>query len=76
MKKIIIIISINIVLILSCQTLNIIIPDNARTMLVKTMNEDRSNNPLYREFRAVWISTVVNIDWPVEGGSEREQKNS
>ncbi len=68
MKKIIIIISINIVLILSCQTLNIIIPDNARTMLVKTMNEDRSNNPLYREFRAVWISTVVNIDWPVEGG--------
>lgn len=74
MKKIIIIISINIVLILSCQTLNIIIPDNARTMLVKTMDEDRSNNHLYREFRAVWISTVVNIDWPVEGGSEREQK--
>ncbi|WP_300712309.1 family 10 glycosylhydrolase [uncultured Brachyspira sp.] len=74
MKKIIIIISLAILLISSCNTLNIIVPNNIRKILAKNINEDRSKNPLYREFRAAWISSVVNIDWPLKGGSESEQK--
>ncbi|WP_300370643.1 family 10 glycosylhydrolase, partial [Brachyspira sp.] len=74
MKKIIITISLTILLISSCQTLNIIIPNNVRKMLAKNINEDRSSNPIYREFRAAWISSIVNIDWPLKGGSESEQK--
>ena len=74
MKKIIILISIAIILALSCQTLNIIVPNHSKTMLAKNINEDRSKNPLYREFRAAWFSTVANIDWPIKGGSESEQK--
>ncbi|MEI0697354.1 family 10 glycosylhydrolase [Brachyspira intermedia] len=74
MNKIIVIISLIILLATSCQTLNIIIPNDVRKMLAKNIDEDRSQNPLYREFRAAWISSVVNIDWPLKGGSESEQK--
>ncbi|MEI0526822.1 family 10 glycosylhydrolase [Brachyspira murdochii] len=74
MKKIIILISLTILLITSCQTVNISVPDKLKTMLIKNMEEDRSLNPLYREFRAAWFSTVANIDWPIKGGSENEQK--
>ena len=74
MKKIIILISLFIILVSSCKTLNVTVPDNLRSMLVKNMKEDRSLNPLYREFRAAWLSTVANIDWPLKGGSESEQK--
>ena len=74
MKKILVLISLTILLISSCQTLNIIVPSNLRSKLVKNMDEDRNINPLYREFRGAWFSTVANIDWPVRGGSESEQK--
>ena len=74
MKKIIVLISLTVLLISSCQTVNISLPDKFRTMLIKNMEEDKSLNPLYREFRAAWFSTVANIDWPIKGGSENEQK--
>ncbi|MEI0488597.1 glycoside hydrolase family 10 protein [Brachyspira pulli] len=74
MKKILVLISLTILLISSCQTLDIIVPSNLRMKLVKDMDEDRNINPLYREFRGAWFSTVANIDWPVRGGSESEQK--
>ena len=74
MKKIIILISLSILLVSSCQTLNISVPDRLRSMLIKNMKEDRSSNPMYREFRAAWFSTIANIDWPLKGGSESEQK--
>ena len=74
MKKIIVLIYLTILLISSCQTLNVVVPNKLKTMLVKNMEEDRSSNPLYREFRAAWFSTVANIDWPLKGGSESEQK--
>ena len=74
MKKILVLISLTILLISSCQTLNIIVPSNLRSKLVKNMDEDRNINPLYREFRGAWFSTVANIDWPVRGGNESEQK--
>ncbi|MGL4524224.1 MAG: family 10 glycosylhydrolase [Spirochaetia bacterium] len=28
----------------------------------------------YEELRGAWISTVVNIDWPIKNGTEEEQK--
>ncbi|SUW21344.1 Uncharacterized protein conserved in bacteria [Brachyspira pilosicoli] len=43
-------------------------------MLLESIDEDRSQNPMYREFRAAWFSTVANIDWPIMGGSESKQK--
>ncbi|ACN83231.1 family 10 glycosylhydrolase [Brachyspira hyodysenteriae] len=74
MRKLFIFIFLSIFYILSCQKKEIIIPDNLKTMLIKDINEDRSSNPLYREFRAAWFSTVNNMDWPLEGKSEEEQK--
>ncbi|MBW5389078.1 family 10 glycosylhydrolase, partial [Brachyspira hampsonii] len=74
MRKLFIFISILIFHLLSCQRSEIIIPDNLKSMLIKDINEDKSLNPLYREFRAAWFSTVNNMDWPLEGGSEEEQK--
>ncbi|OEJ15238.1 hypothetical protein BFL38_13095 [Brachyspira hampsonii] len=74
MRKLFIFISLLIFHLLSCQRSEIIIPDNLKSMLIKDINEDRSLNPLYREFRAAWFSTVNNMDWPLEGGSEEEQK--
>ena len=58
----------------SCKTLNIIIPSDIKKNLAKSMDEDRSENPIYREFRAAWFSTVGNIDFPLRNGSEEEQK--
>ena len=72
MKKINILIFVLIVI--SCKTLNIIIPNDIKKNLAKSMDEDRSKNPIYREFRAAWFSTVVNIDFPLQNGSEEEQK--
>ncbi len=61
-------------LLLSCKTIdkNVINYDNK--YIIKNIKQNRSNNPLYREFRAAWLSTVANIDFPVKGGSEEEQK--
>lgn len=71
MQKIIIIF---LLLLLSCKTAEIIIPKENKKTLIKSMDEDRSKNPLYREFRAAWFSTVANIDFPIQKGSEAEQK--
>ena len=73
MKKIIIFIFI--LIILSCETINIIIPNDIKKSLVRSMDEKREYNPIYREFRAAWFSTVVNIDFPIKNGSETEQKH-
>ena len=73
MKKIIIFIFI--LIILSCETINIIIPNDIKKSLVRSMDENREDNPIYREFRAAWFSTVVNIDFPIKNGSETEQKH-
>ena len=73
MKKIIIFIFI--LIILSCETINIIIPNDIKKSLVRSMDEKREDNPIYREFRAAWFSTVVNIDFPIKNGSETEQKH-
>ena len=73
MKKIIIFIFI--LIILSCETINIIIPNDIKKSLVRSMEENREDNPIYREFRAAWFSTVVNIDFPIKNGSETEQKH-
>lgn len=61
-------------LLLSCKTIdkNVINYDNK--YIIKNIKQNRTNNPLYREFRAAWLSTVANIDFPVKGGSEEEQK--
>ena len=74
MRKLFIFISIFIFYVSSCQKNEIIIPDNLKTMLIKDINDDRSLNPLYREFRGAWFSTVNNMDWPLEVKSEEEQK--
>ena len=74
MRKLFIFISIFIFYVSSCQKNEIIIPDNLKTMLIKDINDDRSLNPLYREFRGAWFSTVNNMDQPLEGKSEEEQK--
>ncbi|MEI0558857.1 glycoside hydrolase family 10 protein [Brachyspira intermedia] len=74
MRKLFIFISIFIFYVSSCQKNEIIIPDNLKTMLIKDINDDRSLNPLYREFRGAWFSTINNMDWPLEGKSEEEQK--
>ncbi|WP_295163257.1 family 10 glycosylhydrolase [uncultured Brachyspira sp.] len=71
MKKLSVFIFI-ILLILSCR--KTVISDKIKSMLIKEISEDRTLNPMYREFRAVWFSTVNNIDWPIEGKSEEEQK--
>ena len=71
MKKIIIFIFI--LIILSCETINIIIPNDIKKSLVRSMEENREDNPIYREFRAAWFSTVVNIDFPIKNGSETER---
>lgn len=72
MKKIILLIIA--IIILSCKTLNINTPNSMHSMLSKSIDEDRSSNPMYREFRAAWLSSAANIDWPLIGGSESEQK--
>ena len=72
MKKINILIFV--LTVLSCKTLNIIIPNDIKKNFAKSMEEDRSDNPIYREFRAAWFSTVANIDFPIRNGSEEEQK--
>ncbi|MCZ9838560.1 family 10 glycosylhydrolase [Brachyspira hyodysenteriae] len=74
MRKLFIFIFLSIFYILSCQKKEIIIPDNLKSMLIKDINDDKSLNPLYREFRGAWFSTVNNMDWPLEGKSEEEQK--
>ena len=74
MRKLFIFIFLLIFYILSCQRNEIIISDNLKDMLIKDINDDRSLNPLYREFRGAWFSTVNNMDWPLEGKSEEEQK--
>ena len=43
---------------------------------IKDINKNRDSNPLYREFRAAWFSTVANIDWPLKGESEEAQKQA
>jgi len=43
-------------------------------LFVKNIKTNRDDNPLYREFRGAWLSTVANIDWPIQKASESEQK--
>lgn len=50
------------------------IPDNIKKLIVKTINKNRNKNPLYREFRASWLSTVKNIDFPLQNEDEEAQK--
>ncbi len=41
----------------------------------ETQNEDAEAPPLRREFRAAWVATVANIDWPSKPGlSTAEQQ--
>lgn len=60
----------------SCKTtdISLSIPDDISRLFVKSIYEERDLNPLYRELRGAWFSTVVNIDWPVKDGDEQEQK--
>ncbi|MCZ9873178.1 hypothetical protein OFP67_08270 [Brachyspira hyodysenteriae] len=75
MRKLFIFIFLSIFYILSCQKKEIIIPDNLKSMLIKDINDDKSLNPLYREFRGAWFSTVNNMDWPLEGKVRRSRKH-
>ena len=71
MKKIIILISLFIILVSSCKTLNVTVPDNLRSMLVKNMKEEkflkRSNRYLTAGFglfptckaSGIFLSTVA-----------------
>ena len=74
MRRLFILIFLFIINILSCQKTDITINDNIKNMLVKDINENRNLNPLYREFQGAWFSTVNNMDWPLEGKGEEEQK--
>ncbi len=38
----------------------------------KKMDRDADIPPIEREFRAVWVATVANIDWPSEPGLDGE----
>lgn len=63
-------------LFLSCKTTDGVfnIPSNIKTLMVRSIYQNRDSNPLYRELRGAWFSTVANIDWPIKGGNEDEQK--
>ncbi|WP_300367210.1 family 10 glycosylhydrolase [Brachyspira sp.] len=66
-----------IILILSiygCDKNEIIVNDDIKDMLIENIDENKNFNPLYRELRGAWFSTVNNMDWPLEGKSEEEQK--
>ncbi len=71
-KKLTLILAIILLIALSC------IPKNYtkenKTLHIKYISEQKDSNPLYREFRAAWFSTVANIDWPLSGANEEEQK--
>ena len=74
MKKQILFLTILLSIILSCQSIEYKDDKIINKMLLESIDEDRSQNPMYREFRAAWFSTVANIDWPIMGGSESKQK--
>lgn len=42
----------------------------------KTLNEGKSSQPESSEFRAVWIATINNIDWPSRPNLTVEQQKS
>jgi uncharacterized lipoprotein YddW (UPF0748 family) len=44
------------------------------TLIVPATSAKAANVHKKRELRAVWISTVYNMDWPVKGASANEQK--
>jgi uncharacterized lipoprotein YddW (UPF0748 family) len=58
----------------SCRTISVTAPANV-TVEATTDSLLSSLPPLQREFRAAWVATVDNIDWPSEPGlSTSEQK--
>ena len=40
------------------------------------MDRDADIPPIEREFRAVWVATVANIDWPSEPGLDSETQQA
>ena len=79
-KKTILIISLIILQVLICSysknDVKLTYDKYTEKLFVKNIKTSRENNPLYREFRGVWLSTVGNIDWPISKGSEDEQKKA
>ena len=61
-------------LLYSCGTVN---PDKIETPSVSSQKFDPSKNAIEfdTEFRAAWVATVANIDWPTKGASESQQKS-
>ena len=61
-------------LLYSCGTVN---PDKIETPSVSSHKFDPSKNAIEfdTEFRAAWVATVANIDWPTKGASESQQKS-
>ncbi|MBQ2550395.1 MAG: family 10 glycosylhydrolase [Bacteroidales bacterium] len=61
-------------LLYSCGTVN---PDKIETPSVSSKKFDPSKNAIEfdTEFRAAWVATVANIDWPTKGASESQQKS-
>ena len=41
-----------------------------------TMDRDADIPPIEREFRAAWVATVANIDWPSEPGLDSETQQA
>ena len=79
-KKTILIVSLIILQVLICSysknDVKLTYDKYTEKLFVKNIKTSRENNPLYREFRGVWLSTVGNIDWPISKGSEDEQKQA
>lgn len=78
MKKIFIIISVLFTFWIACSSSVISefydVQANVKKLIVKNMGKNRDKNPLYREFRASWFSTVKNIDFPLQKEDEEAQK--
>lgn len=59
----------------SCTTLELA-PTPAAFLCAPDDHSSGCPPPLPREFRAVWIATVANIDWPTKPGLSAEQQRS
>lgn len=78
MKKIFIIISVLFTFWIACSSSVISefydVQADVKKLIVKNIGKSRDKNPLYREFRASWFSTVKNIDFPLQKEDEEAQK--
>jgi uncharacterized lipoprotein YddW (UPF0748 family) len=59
-----------------CKTQEPVQQDDSKNQISADINEDVSADipPTPREFRAVWVATVANIDWPSEPGLPVEKQ--